>query len=204
MGLSRKLFGWLYPKPTLRDIILQLNTLAEMLDFHAAELENQAEENRHKAAQYLKKDLKDQARFSMKMHLQYLAWGQELQTNRANVEGLSIRLQQGEYLKKTVEALGSVRSNLQNISKVLPNINGLALQADEISRAINQLQVAGRVTGSTMRTATEPKTVNESSVDEAMAKLEEEMGVNSFPDPLQERTSHAREEIKRLTETGSR
>jgi hypothetical protein len=204
LGLTKKLFGWLYPKPTLKEVILQLNTLGEMLDFHSTELESRADENRYKAVQYLKKELRDQARFSMKMHLQYLGWSRELQVNRASIEGLSIRLQQGDYLRQTVQALGNVRINLKNLSKILPNVSGLAQQADEISTAINQIQIAGRVTDSTMQSSIVPSSIKETSIDEALTTLEEELGLNSFPDPLGERVATAREEIRKLGETDLR
>ncbi|MHA1917404.1 MAG: Snf7 family protein [Candidatus Ranarchaeia archaeon] len=204
MGLVKKLFGWLYPKPTLKEVILQLNTLSEMLDFHSSELEGRADENRYKAVQYSKKELKEQARFSIKMHLQYLAWSRELQTNRAHIEGLSIRLQQGQYLKQTVESLNNVQHNLNSLSKVLPNINGLAQQAEEITDAINQMQIAGRVTTSTMQPAVASSSVKETDIDEALTKLEEEVGINKFPDPLEERISNVKEKMKELNEKGSR
>ncbi len=204
LGLTKRIFGWLYPKPTIKEVILQLNTLSEMLDFHASELEGRADENRYKAIQYLKKELRDQARFSMKMHLQYLAWSRELQSNKANVEGLSIRLQQGDYLQQTVQALGNVRCNLKNLGKILPNISGLAQQADEINNSINQIQIAGRVTESTMRSSIVPSSIQESAIEEALTSLEEEMGLHSFPDPLGERVATAREEIRKLGETDLR
>ena len=176
---------------------MKLTTLSAMLEFHSEELEAKANTARYKAGQYLKKGAREQARSQITYNLQYIAWAGALQDYKGSIDGLNVRLQQGDYLKQAVKVLHSVKDNLQDLKRAIPSINNLARQADEITTSVNHLQLAGKVTGHAIQPAITPSMVNPASVDEELVKLEEQLGYSKFP-KIDERISKAKQNLQRL------
>ncbi|MHA1712894.1 MAG: Snf7 family protein [Candidatus Ranarchaeia archaeon] len=200
MGIFSRLRRWLNPTLSVKDLSLKLQTLVEMLDIQAEELDAKSGDSRYQAKVHLQKKQREQARFYTKMYLQYVSWAQQLLQYKANLEGLNIRLQQGENLRQVVTVMSMVQKNLANMKTDLPSMPQLARQADELTRTINHLQIASRVTDKTLNPALVPIEVRDSVVDETLLQLEEEAGAREFPTPLGPQILDAKERLRDLGE----
>ncbi len=200
MGVFDRLRRWLNPSLSVQDLTIKLQTLTELLDIQADELQAKGDDSRYSAKTYLKKGQRDQARFYTKMHLQYVSWSQQLLQYRANLEGLTVRLQQGDNLRHVVNMMEMVQKNLGNMKTHLPSMPQLVRQADDLSKTINHLQLASKVTDKTLNPSIVPLEVKESVIDETLLRLEEETGTREFPFPLQTQIYDARERLRDLGE----
>ena len=134
------------------------------------------------------------------MHLQYVSWSQQLLQYKANLEGLTVRLRQGDNLRHVVNMMEMVQKNLGNMKTRMPSMPQLARQADDLCNTINHMQLASKVTDKTLNPAIVPLEVKESAIDETLLRLEEETGTREFPSPLQTQIYDARERLRDLGE----
>lgn len=200
MGVISRLRCWLNPSLSVQDLTVKLQTLTELLDIQAEQLQAKGDDSRYNAKTYLKKGQRTQARFYIKMHLQYVSWAQQLLQYKANLEGLTVRLQQGNNLRHVVNMMEMVQKNLGNMKTQMPSMPQLARQADDLCKTINHLQLASKVTDKTLNPAIVPLEVKESTIDETLLGLEEETGTRDFPSPLQNQIFNARERLRDLGE----
>ena len=197
LGIISRLQKWFNPTLTVQELTVKLQTLTEMLDIQAEELESKSDGSGYHAKKHLKNGHRSQARFYTKMHLQYLSWSQHLLQYKANLEGLEVRLRQGDNLRKVVGVMEMVQTNLESIQNNLPSIPQLTVQADNLTNTINQFKLASRVTDKTLNPALSSYDVKESVVDETLLQFEEEVGIK-FPSPIDAQVIEARQKLHDL------
>lgn len=200
--------NWLSPKKSPEDLIIELETLSELLNINRKEIEAKAEESKQRALKYLKMGQREQAKIHMKYHLQFLAQAMSIDNYRATLESISVQLDQGQLFSKSKELLGEIQATLKGITMALPSLPEITKEAEKINKMLRQVSRTQEAIVSTVQPSGVSMKIDDATVESELSKLEQTAGISTkevpttekFPEPLKEKIEKAKERLKKLEE----